>query len=137
MHVKESPVGAVLLLRLPASIYRDDATVPQLSETCWGRLVAGWVVGKSRRSLYTLPMSSIPKALLVLFSLLVWSAPLAAQDPQLFDGHWIFNEGASDSTDKAVEKALKAMGQRVNSKWFSRDKERYRGGPADQELYDR
>ncbi|HHX81754.1 MAG TPA: hypothetical protein GX696_02065 [Pseudomonadaceae bacterium] len=82
-------------------------------------------------------MSSIHKALLVLLPLLVWSAPLAAQDPQLFDGYWVFNEGASDSTDKAVEKALKAMGQKVNSRWFSRDKERYRGGPADQELYDR
>ena len=82
-------------------------------------------------------MSSIHKVLLVLLPLLVWSAPLAAQDPQLFDGYWVFNEGASDSTDKAVEKALKAMGQKVNSRWFSRDKERYRGGPADQELYDR
>jgi hypothetical protein len=29
------------------------------------------------------------------------------------------------------------MGQKVNGKWFSRDKERYRGGPAEQELYDR
>lgn len=52
-------------------------------------------------------------------------------------GHWVFNEKLSDSTDDQVEKALKAMGQKVKSRWFSRDKEYYRGGPEEQELYDR
>src|SRR5690606_1061047 len=69
--------------------------------------------------------------------LLVLACPASAQDWAQFEGRWIFNESASDSTDKQVEAALKAMGQRVNSRWFSRDKERYRGGPEDQELYDR
>lgn len=74
---------------------------------------------------------------LALLLLLLWTTPLAAQDPHQFDGHWVFNESASDSTDKQVEAAMRAMGQRVRSRWFSRDKERYRGGPEDQELYDR
>lgn len=74
-------------------------------------------------------------ALLALLLFVAW--PVCAQDWSLFDGHWVFNEGASDSTDKEVEAALKAMGQRVRSSWFSRDKERYRGGPEEQEMYDR
>lgn len=69
--------------------------------------------------------------------LLVLACPASAQDWAQFEGRWIFNESSSDSTDKKVEAALKAMGQRVQSRWFSRDKERYRGGPEDQELYDR
>lgn len=79
------------------------------------------------------------RSLTAIFVLLLsLSYPARAQDWQLFEGHWVFNESASDSTDKKVEAALKAMGQRVQPRWFfSRDKERYRGGPEDQELYDR
>ena len=50
---------------------------------------------------------------------------------------WIFNEDLSDNTDKKVEKALKAAGEKINKKWFDRRQDRYRGGPAEQELYDR
>lgn len=52
-------------------------------------------------------------------------------------GHWVFNEKLSDDTDDEVEKTLKAMGQKVKSRFFSRNKEYYRGGPPEQELYDR
>ncbi len=58
-------------------------------------------------------------------------------DPNSFGGLWEFNEKMSDSTDKAVEKALRAMGQKVKRRWFSANKEQFRGGPAEQELYDR
>jgi hypothetical protein len=58
-------------------------------------------------------------------------------DPNSFGGLWELNEKMSDSTDKAVEKALRAMGQKVKRRWFSANKEQFRGGPAEQELYDR
>jgi hypothetical protein len=52
-------------------------------------------------------------------------------------GQWTFNQADSDVTDRKVEDALRAMGQKVNRSWFSRDREKYRGGPPEQELYDR
>lgn len=75
---------------------------------------------------------------LVALLTLPWMGPtvLAQEVPELA-GHWRVNEKLSDSTDDQVEKALKAMGQKVKSRWFNRDKEYYRGGPAEQELYDR
>jgi len=61
-----------------------------------------------------------------------------AQDANpVIDGHWRINEELSDNTDKQVEHALRAAGERVRRSWFDRRKDRYRGGPADQELYDR
>jgi hypothetical protein len=75
-------------------------------------------------------------ALLALLPALVAAQSSAPAVPELA-GHWVFNEKLSDSTDDQVEKALKAMGQKVKSRWFNRDKEYYRGGPAEQELYDR
>lgn len=72
-------------------------------------------------------------------ALLLWLLPASLQAQTLPDitGQWVFNEKLSDSTDDQVEKALKAMGQKVKARWFSRDKEYYRGGPVEQELYDR
>lgn len=52
-------------------------------------------------------------------------------------GTWVFNADASDSTDDKVEDALRKMGERVRRGWFERRDDVYRGGPADQELYDR
>ncbi|MDC0598812.1 hypothetical protein OAP18_03125 [Gammaproteobacteria bacterium] len=52
-------------------------------------------------------------------------------------GAWVVNEDLSDNTDRQVEIALKAAGQPVRRNWFSRGKDRYRGGPPEQELYDR
>lgn len=71
----------------------------------------------------------------LLLALLAW--PAAAQEEPAIAGHWVFNEKLSDDTDDEVEKTLKAMGQKVKSRFFSRNKEYYRGGPAEQELYDR
>jgi hypothetical protein len=60
-----------------------------------------------------------------------------AQTPDL-TGSWAVNEKLSDVTDKRVEAALRAAGEKVQGGgWFSSNKERYRGGPVEQELYDR
>lgn len=75
-------------------------------------------------------------ALLALLPALLWAQPPLPAMPEMA-GHWVFNEKASDNTDDQVEKALKAMGQKVKSRWFNRNKEYYRGGPKEQELYDR
>jgi hypothetical protein len=60
-----------------------------------------------------------------------------AQTPDI-TGSWAVNEKLSDVTDKRVEAALRAAGEKVQGGgWFSSNKERYRGGPVEQELYDR
>lgn len=51
-------------------------------------------------------------------------------------GSWIINEELSDNTDRQVEVALRAAGERIQRRLFSIEKDRYRGGPAEQELYD-
>ena len=57
---------------------------------------------------------------------------------QLIQGHWVINDELSDNTDDKVEAAIKADGGRISRNWFRKKVEdRYRGGPADQELYDR
>ena len=50
-------------------------------------------------------------------------------------GAWTINEELSDDTDKQVEKAIKKSGGKLDNN--KKGKERYRGGPEDQELYDR
>lgn len=83
-------------------------------------------------------MKALPLTTLLLPALLAWCALATAQDDApVIDGQWRINEELSDSTDKQVERALRAAGERVRSSWFDRRKDRYRGGPADQELYDR
>lgn len=74
--------------------------------------------------------------LLLATGLLLSMAGHGQADPQ-FTGRWLINEQLSDNTDKQVERALKAAGERVKRDWFSRRKDRYRGGPPEQELYDR
>ncbi len=79
------------------------------------------------------------RALLMLLVLtgVVDSAPLQAQEHPLI-GSWRINEELSDDPDERVEAAIIEAGGRVQRKWFGREeKERYRGGPAEQELYDR
>lgn len=67
----------------------------------------------------------------------VGTGPLHAQEHPLV-GSWVINEELSDDPDEAVEAAIIEAGGRVQRKWFGREeKERYRGGPAEQELYDR
>lgn len=75
------------------------------------------------------------------FAFVLWlmcglSSPAWAQVPDI-TGAWVINDKLSDDTDKRVEAALRASGAKISRSWFSRDKERYRGGPEDQELYDR
>lgn len=87
------------------------------------------------RHLLTIALSRLLITGLVLSSLAA-RAQDEAQKEQLI-GSWVINEELSDSTDKQVEIALKASGQRIERSWFDRRKDKYRGGPADQELYDR
>lgn len=83
-----------------------------------------------------------PFRLLSATVLLLAAAALGAQDfstepvPALA-GTWVFNKDQSDSTDDKVEAALRKMGERVRRGWFERRDDVYRGGPAEQELYDR
>lgn len=52
-------------------------------------------------------------------------------------GHWVVNEELSDDTDDQVEEAIEAGGGKGNRGFFNRKKDFYRGGPPEQELYDR
>ncbi len=76
-------------------------------------------------------------------SLLLVAMPVRAADdtgtviPSGFIGHWVVNEKLSDNTDDQVEDAIKRSGGKPSRRWFNRDKEFYRGGPPEQELYDR
>ena len=58
------------------------------------------------------------------------SGPVAA-----FTGIWVVDYDASDDTDKQVEKAIKEAGGRL-PRSRKKGRERYRGGPPDQEMYD-
>lgn len=83
--------------------------------------------------------------LLTLVASLCCVFPVQAQEAVILDvkslinGHWVINEDLSQNTDERVEAAIRAAGGRVQRRgWFSKPEEdRYRGGPADQELYDR
>lgn len=67
-------------------------------------------------------------------SLMAQTNPLAEQ----LVGRWEINDDLSDNTDEQVENAIKAGGGKVKRRWFaSRDDDYYRGGPPEQELYDR
>ena len=73
----------------------------------------------------------------VLCLAIMFSFTTTAQESINITGHWTFNEKLSDNTDHQVEIALKAAGQKVKKRWwFSKEKDIYRGGPAEQELYD-
>ena len=53
-------------------------------------------------------------------------------------GSWIINEELSDNSDDQVEAAIKEGGGKVQRRWFrKRAEDFYRGGPEEQELYDR
>lgn len=94
-------------------------------------------------SLYTCPMRTMtfalrPALLLAASTLLaVLGLPAAAQPVPELAGSWLFNASLSDNTDRKVEAALRAAGQTVKRSLFDRTEDKYRGGPEDQELYDR
>lgn len=52
-------------------------------------------------------------------------------------GSWVVNEKLSDDTDDQVEAAIVEAGGKGSRGWFNRKKDFYRGGPPEQELYDR
>ena len=59
-----------------------------------------------------------------------------AQDTEThsaLNGEWFFEEELSDDTDEQVEKAIKKSGGKATKK---KGKERYRGGPEEQAIYD-
>lgn len=57
---------------------------------------------------------------------------------EMLVGHWVINEELSDNTDKKVEAAIREGGGKVKRRWFAKaEDDFYRGGPAEQELYDR
>jgi hypothetical protein len=81
---------------------------------------------------------------LVLPALLIVSQALLGQDSSpdiqaLITGHWVINDELSQNTDARVEIAIKEAGGRIQRRGLfgRREEDRYRGGPADQELYDR
>lgn len=61
---------------------------------------------------------------------------VAAEAIPGFAGDWVVNQELSDDTDKQVEKAIRAAGGTPDSGGKT-GRGRYRGGPEDQELYDR
>ena len=57
---------------------------------------------------------------------------------EAFNGSWLINESLSDNTDDAVEAAIKEAGGKVKRRFLrKRPEDFYRGGPPEQELYDR
>ncbi len=68
--------------------------------------------------------------------------PSVAQDRSnviaQFNGSWVINDELSDNTDDAVEDAIREAGGKVKRRFLrKRPEDFYRGGPAEQELYDR
>jgi len=80
----------------------------------------------------------------MLLALLTLVAPAGlAAGPEAWDpamaGRWVFDPEASDDVDKMVAKAIRKSGGRIKlPEGVGRnDYARFRGGPQDQELYDR
>jgi len=91
--------------------------------------------GKAAKSLFVL---------LVLFTVFLAGAQQSgsqsagAENRQLMVGDWLINEELSDNSDDQVEEAIKEGGGKVARRFFrKRPEDFYRGGPAEQELYDR
>lgn len=83
------------------------------------------------------PARRLASRLCCLLTLLgVCAQQAAAREPGLA-GSWVFNQELSDVTDRKVEEALRAAGQPVRRRLFDSRRDRYRGGPEEQELYDR
>lgn len=79
--------------------------------------------------------------LLILFGLVLTAQSYGQDRMQLiqqFNGSWVINDDLSDNTDDAVEDAIREAGGKVKRRFLRRRPEDfYRGGPAEQELYDR
>ena len=78
-----------------------------------------------------------PFPLVVALSLLLCVSRAEAAGANLaFAGDWVINQDLSEDTDKKVEDAIKAAGGRPDS-GGKKGRGRYRGGPKEEELYDR
>lgn len=61
-----------------------------------------------------------------------------AEARQRIVGNWVINDELSDNSDDQVEEAIKEGGGKVARRLFrKRPEDFYRGGPPEQELYDR
>jgi hypothetical protein len=84
---------------------------------------------------------NIPWSSLLLAVMLSWGVNHAqnssAELEALIVGEWTINEDLSDKTDDQVAEALERSGGRDTRGLFNRKKDFYRGGPPEQELYDR
>ena len=78
-------------------------------------------------------MWKIPSFTAFIFFLLT---TLASAQEVMLAGSWIINEELSEITDDKVEQALIAAGGDATKGFFNRDREYYRGGPVEQEMYD-
>ncbi|PCI74696.1 MAG: hypothetical protein COB20_14825 [SAR86 cluster bacterium] len=83
-------------------------------------------------------------ALLILFTVFLADAQQSGSEAadlenrQLMEGDWLINEELSDNSDDQVEEAIKEGGGKVARRFFrKRPEDFYRGGPEEQELYDR
>jgi len=78
-----------------------------------------------------------PFSVIVALTLLLCASRAGAAEANLaFAGDWVINQDLSDDTDKKVEDAIKAAGGRPDS-GGKKGRGRYRGGPKEEELYDR
>jgi hypothetical protein len=74
---------------------------------------------------------------LLISALLFFSlAEIAFAQENTLAGSWLINEDLSEATDDKVEIALIASGAKPTKGFFNRDREYYRGGPVEQEMYD-
>ena len=84
-----------------------------------------------------LPLCRLMMAAVMLLAANTFHAAAAIDARSAIVGAWVVNERLSDKTDDQVEAAIKEAGGKASRGWFNRDDEFYRGGPAEQEMYDR
>ncbi len=66
------------------------------------------------------------------------SADIDTEISRQIVGNWRINDELSDNSDDQVEAAIKAGGGKIARRWLrKRPDDFYRGGPPEQELYDR
>jgi hypothetical protein len=103
-----------------------------IAGTSKGRLSVNWFPMR----ILPVPFGALSALAFLLLPAMLAAQPSATEIPAIV-GNWLFIAELSDSTDDKVEAALRKMGERVRRRWFEQRDDVYRGGPADQELYDR
>ena len=81
----------------------------------------------------------IGKLFAVLLCLFPWLSGITQEVAieSMIVGDWIINDELSDNSDDQVEEAIEAGGGKGGRGFFNRKEDFYRGGPPEQELYDR